>query len=201
MAATSKKPVRVWSCDRKLRYGIVAESWQQLHEKIDSKFSLGGEDFSVVLEEDGTLVDESFWESVEAQKRLMIVRKNERWQPAPVPIPNFLSCSKDLTCDVADTSDTTDAPPSVAHHTIHMFIELQNNPAALALLNLDNLELIKDIDLDEILNSEGSYGLDKEFCKKIQDMSIELYVKRRTESEAMEYINLLKESQVTMPKP
>ncbi|XP_018022038.1 uncharacterized protein LOC108678190 [Hyalella azteca] len=194
----SKKPVRVWSCDRKLRYGIVADSWKQLQEKIDLKFSLGGKNFSVVLEEDGTLVDETFWEAVEAQKRLMVVQEHECWVPAPVPIPNFLSGMQDLPID---SSDTTDAAPAVAHHTIHMFIELQNNPAALALLNLDNLELIKDIDLDEILNSEGSYGLDKEFCKKIQDMSIELYVKRRTESQAMEYIELLKEFQVSVSKP
>ena len=35
-----KKPVRVWSGDRKLRYGIVAESWAQLLLKIDEKFAL-----------------------------------------------------------------------------------------------------------------------------------------------------------------
>lgn len=155
----------------------------------------------MVLEEDGTLVDESFWETLEAQKRLVVVKEEETWQSAPVPIPNFLNCSKNLTCDVPDAADTTDASSSSAHHTIHMFIDLQNNPAALALMNLDHLELIKDINLDDILNKEDSYGLDKEFCKKIQDMSIELYVKRRTESEAMEYVNLLKETQLTMSKP
>lgn len=152
--------------------------------------------FIIVLEEDGTVVDKAFWESVEAQQRLMVLKEGDSWQAPPTALPNIIKYSKGLSSNV-DSRDSTDsaAAPGPAHHTIHMFIELQNNPAGLALFNLDNLEVIKDIDLDDILNNEAttSYGLDKEFCKRIQDMSIELYVKKRTEADAMEYINLLKE--------
>lgn len=146
-------------------------------------------------------MDANFWEVLEAQKRLIVLKEGEVWQPPPVSIPNFLSYSKDLlTGEPKDSSDVTDSAAGTGgrgHHTIHMFIELQNNPAALALLNTKNLEVIKDIDLDDILHREGSYGLDKEFCKRIQEMSIELYVKRRTEEEALEFVHLLKEHNVT----
>lgn len=153
------------------------------------------QDFAVVLEDDGTVVDEAFWEGVEPQKRLIVLKADESWQPPPTAIPNIFQYAKGLSSDDA-TDGVGDSTDSAAHHTIHMFIELQNNPAAMALLNMENLELIKDIDLDDVLNNEGSYGLDKEFCKRIQDMSIELYVKRRTEADAMEYINLLKEHNI-----
>ena len=33
-----KKAVRVWSCDRKIRHGIVAGSWTELLSKIEGKF-------------------------------------------------------------------------------------------------------------------------------------------------------------------
>ena len=36
------KPVKVWSCDRSLRFGIVADTWNQLLQKIDNKFNFSG---------------------------------------------------------------------------------------------------------------------------------------------------------------
>ena len=146
-----------------------------------------------MLEEDGTAVDKAYWNILEPQKRLIILKEDESWRPPPVAVPSFLNYCKDITGDATDGAPEQASP---THHTIHMFIQLQNNPAALALLNMNNLELIKDFDLHELMNKEDSYGLDVEFCKRIQDMSIELYVKRKTESEAMEFVELLRENHV-----
>ena len=138
------------------------------------------------MEEDGTAVDEKYWEAMEPHKRLLVLLQDDKWQPPPLPIPSLMNFSQNLS----DT-DTTDSAAQ-ENPVIRMFIELQKNPAGIALFNLENLELIKDINLEKTLSEKSSYGLDKEFCKLVQDMSIELYVKRRNEADALEFVDLLK---------
>jgi len=175
-----KKAVRVWSCDRKIRHGIVAGSWTELLSKIEDKFGYAGTPFSLVLEEDGTIVDEEFWPSVAPQQRLLTLRGGEGWGPPSLPLqlimPDILGGSQ---------GDTTDA--AMGSSASHAFQQLQSNPAAIALLSTDQLALLKDFDLDEV------DGLDVELCRTIQDMSIELWVKKKTEEEALEFVELLRQ--------
>ena len=200
------KPVRVWSGDRKLKYGIVADTWIQLKEKIDSKFTLEGKIFTVVLEDDGTVVDEAFWEGIEPHQRLIVLEVGESWKAPPKAIPdvfkygncqgsteNVSSGHEVLRNSHGEGSGVLD---DGSNHAMHMFTELQSNPAAVALFTLENLEQLVNTDLDDVMSHEESSGLDKDFCRRIQDMSIELYLKRRTETEAMEYINMLKEYKI-----
>jgi len=177
------KAVRVWSADRLQRHGVVAQGWGDLRAKARLKLGLGDQPFKLVLEADGTEVDAAFWESVAPHERLVAVVAGGAWQPPPCPVPRVL-CVDD---------DQTDAAHSPHEQTIRMFVELQNNPAALAMLSLDNLELIKDFDVDQLLKQQHSkLGLNKQMCKNIQELSIDLYVKRRSDKEAMDFIDLLK---------
>jgi len=128
---------------------------------------------------------------LEPHKRLIVLKEGEKWERPAIPIPNIINYTREGTDATDSAAGTNQANP-----VINMFIELQKNPAGISLFNLDNLELIKDIDLDKIANEEATYGLDKEFCKVIQDMSIELYVKRKTEAEALEFVDLLKNSRL-----
>lgn len=167
------KPVRVWSQDRKRRHGVVAGSFEEAVQKGSIKLGLPDPTaVTLVLEEDGTVVDEDYWETIPADTKLILLSADEVWKPSPLSVPSNLLL----------VSDETDCATDDDQKARNLLNALQQNPASVALLSLSDLEIIKDANLSSTDSS-----------MQLQELCIEFYVKKKKEAEAMEFVDLLKE--------
>ncbi|MPC22527.1 Cell death activator CIDE-A [Portunus trituberculatus] len=167
------KPVRVWSQDRKRRYGVVASNFDEAVQKGAVKLGLPDPTtVTLVLEEDGTAVDEDYWETIPPDTKLILLSGDEVWKPSPLSVPSNLLL-------VSDEPDSATDDVQKARNLINA---IQDNPASVALLSLSDLEIIKDANFS---SSDSSM--------KLQELCIEFYVKKKKEAEAMEFVDLLKE--------
>ncbi|KAK8748390.1 hypothetical protein OTU49_016118 [Cherax quadricarinatus] len=175
-----KKPIRVWSQDRKRRHGVVAETFDEVIEKGAAKLELPDPcTVTVVLEEDGTVVDDDYWETIAPDTKLILLSANEVWKPSPLSVPSNLLF----------ISDETDGTVDDDQRALNLFAALKQNPASVALLSLSDLEIIKDANL----SAPGLSKHNSECSVQLQELCIEFYVKKKKEAEAMELVDLLKE--------
>ncbi|XP_012866032.1 PREDICTED: cell death activator CIDE-3 isoform X2 [Dipodomys ordii] len=76
------RPCRVSSADRKVRKGLMARSLEDLLRKVRDVFKLKGKSFTLVLEEDGTIVEtEEYFQALAGDTVFMILQKGQKWQP------------------------------------------------------------------------------------------------------------------------
>lgn len=77
------RPCRVSTADRKVRKGITAHSLEDLLHKAQDILKLKNKPFSLVLEEDGTIVDtEEYFQALAKDTVFMVLQKGQKWQPA-----------------------------------------------------------------------------------------------------------------------
>ncbi|XP_048212222.1 cell death activator CIDE-3 isoform X3 [Perognathus longimembris pacificus] len=81
-ARAPARPCRVSTADRKVRKGVTAHSLEDLLCKVRDVFKLKGKPFSLVLEEDGTLVEtEDYFQALAGDTVFMLLQKGQKWQP------------------------------------------------------------------------------------------------------------------------
>ncbi|XP_025027348.1 cell death activator CIDE-3 isoform X2 [Python bivittatus] len=81
-SAPRLRPYRVSNCERTLRKGIMAESLNDLLEKVRSALLLVGT-ITVVLDEDGTSIEsEEFFQTLEEGTVLLVLTEGQTWRPA-----------------------------------------------------------------------------------------------------------------------
>ncbi|NWS19661.1 CIDEA protein, partial [Pachyramphus minor] len=76
------RPFRVSNASRSRRKGIVASSLQELSRKTLDSFVISSGKITMVLEEDGTVVDtEEFFKSLDDNTHFMVLEKGQTWTP------------------------------------------------------------------------------------------------------------------------
>lgn len=155
-----KKPVRVWSKDRKKRYGIVAKSLIDLKTKSATRFALSKEDdFCMVLEEDGSLLNDESFDTMKPETRVILLLSNEIWEPTNYITPYIDNKSGNISEDKQATE---------------LFKYMSRNEMSIHSFSLADLEIILDANVDKLeLDS-----LKKEYAKKMQEMCEEIYDKK-----------------------
>ncbi|KFQ70726.1 Cell death activator CIDE-A, partial [Phaethon lepturus] len=74
------RPFRVSNASRSSRKGIVASSLQELISKTLDAFLISAGIVTLVLEEDGTVVDtEEFFKSLDDNTHFMVLEKEQKW--------------------------------------------------------------------------------------------------------------------------
>ncbi|XP_037535185.1 cell death activator CIDE-3 isoform X2 [Nematolebias whitei] len=77
------KPFRVTNADRSVKKGIMAESLQDLMNKVSCSLTVDCIS-TLVLDEDGTGVDtEEFFQTLPENTVLMVLEKDQKWNPHP----------------------------------------------------------------------------------------------------------------------
>ncbi|XP_042317551.1 cell death activator CIDE-A [Sceloporus undulatus] len=78
------RPFRVCNCERNNRRGVVASSLQELISKTLDALMITAGLITLVLEEDGTVVDtEDFFQSLPDNTYFMVLEKGQKWKPGP----------------------------------------------------------------------------------------------------------------------
>ncbi|XP_053109187.1 cell death activator CIDE-A-like isoform X2 [Hemicordylus capensis] len=78
------RPFRVCNHDRSNRRGVVASTLQELISKTLDALMITAGLITLVLEEDGTVVDtEDYFQSLEENTCFMVLKKGQKWKPGP----------------------------------------------------------------------------------------------------------------------
>ncbi|XP_053104731.1 cell death activator CIDE-A [Hemicordylus capensis] len=78
------RPFHVCTHDRSNRRGVVASTLQELISKTLDALMITAGLITLVLEEDGTVVDtEDFFQSLEENTCLMVLKRGQKWKPGP----------------------------------------------------------------------------------------------------------------------
>ncbi|XP_042300388.1 cell death activator CIDE-3-like [Sceloporus undulatus] len=105
------RPFRVTNCDRTLRKGIVAESLEDLQEKVRGAFLLVG-NVQLALDEDGTIVEtEAFFRTLDDGTVFVVLAAGQAWRPVKVDGYQILASRKprrriDVACVTFDLYKT-----------------------------------------------------------------------------------------------
>uniref|UniRef100_A0A7N4PL36 Cell death inducing DFFA like effector c n=1 Tax=Sarcophilus harrisii TaxID=9305 RepID=A0A7N4PL36_SARHA len=88
-SVTKAHPYRVTNASRSIRKGIMADSLLDLSHKVQEALSVV-ETFSLVLEEDGTIIEtEEYFQTLNEGTVLMVLEKEQKWQPTPNQGPGY----------------------------------------------------------------------------------------------------------------
>ncbi|XP_062836610.1 lipid transferase CIDEA [Anolis carolinensis] len=78
------RPYRLCNCERNNRRGVVASSLQELISKTLDALMITAGLITLVLEEDGTVVDtEDFFQSLPDNTHFMVLEKGQKWKLGP----------------------------------------------------------------------------------------------------------------------
>ncbi|XP_067291046.1 lipid transferase CIDEA isoform X2 [Pseudorasbora parva] len=84
------RPYKVCTQNRRRRKGFTAASRGDLVEQVASSFLMTCQLLTLVLEDDGTVVDsEAFFQSLPTNTPFMILEKGEVWTPSKQVLPSF----------------------------------------------------------------------------------------------------------------
>ncbi|XP_050427886.1 DNA fragmentation factor subunit alpha-like [Adelges cooleyi] len=161
-------PYKIVDSKREHKIGIVAESLSDLIAKAQQKFKIE-EPVKVVLELDGTEVDENdYFDTLEKNTLFMILKKDEKWSP-------YSSINIQLSKDDVD-----------GKQSINCLIDrLKSDSGQIALLGGCDLELLADMNPEDVTDQ----AIDRSFVEQIKEASGRFLYEKR---EAQDALNLLK---------
>jgi len=162
------KPYKIIDSKREHKIGIVASSLSDLITKAQQKLDIS-DTIKVVLESDGTEVDEDdYFDTLEKNTLIMILKPDEKWC-------SYSDISIKLTDDQVDGSQ----------NLYSLIQRLQNDIGQIALLGGCDLELLSDMDPDDLVD----LAFDRSFLDQIKEASGRFLCEKR---EAQDALNLLK---------
>ncbi|KAJ8277025.1 hypothetical protein GJAV_G00070620 [Gymnothorax javanicus] len=101
LPAPQPSPYRVCTYNRCHRTAVMATTLDELLERTANSFLVVYQFLTLVLEEDGTVVDtEAFFQSLPANTRFMVLEKGQQWTPSKA-VPSF---RKPKRCGIAKLS-------------------------------------------------------------------------------------------------
>ncbi|XP_022173925.1 DNA fragmentation factor subunit alpha-like isoform X2 [Myzus persicae] len=163
------KPYKIIDSKREHKIGIVATSLSDFMTKAQQKLDINeNEPIKVVLESDGTEIDEEdYFDTLETNTLIMILKSDQKWSPY------------DISFKFSD--DQIDGTQSLNS----LIRRLQNDIGQIAFLSGCDLELLSDMDPDSLVDM----AFDRSFLDQVKEASGRFLYEKR---EAQDAINLLK---------
>lgn len=170
-------PFKVVDLTREKRKGIVASTLQDLIIRARDKMDLPTDvPVKIVLEQDGTEVDDDeYFSTMEKNTILMILINDQRWLP-PGKLPRY-----QIIVDEPDASGT---------HTKRdlggLVERLQGDLTHISMLGGKDLELLSDMDPESLADIMP----DKTFLEQLKEASGRFLSEKRQAQEAMELLKM-----------
>jgi len=182
-----QRPFKVWSADRAIRKGIIAGSLTDLIRKGKIKLDIHeAEGVVVVLEADGTEVDDDYFRRIEENTVVLLLKAGERWYPPGVeairavpPVPSFHGDVTDSTIEDSNEERIASLLPA-----------LRQNLGAIFLLSVEELEFLADMNVQQHVVHEE----DADYLIRIRDTCSRILGERREATEAMNVLQVLKQA-------
>lgn len=183
-ATAGSKPFKITDSKREVRKGLVANTLKELAGKIVEKFSGTDDLITIVLEGDGTEIDdEEYFATLEAHTSLMVLKKDERWSPTAPPC----RISVDQLDDATGGADLAGLVGKLKHNLCHV-----------SLLGGAELELLSDMDPESIADITFP---DRIFLEQLKEASGRFLSEKRQAKDALELLRMYQESEKTSATP
>ncbi|CAG9132734.1 hypothetical protein JYU34_017505 [Plutella xylostella] len=175
------KPYKICDVNRDKKKGIVAASLEDLLTKVPEKLGLPVDNLTVVLESDGTEVDdEDYFSTLDPDTSLMILHGQEKWGPY---LPR---------CQVS-LDQTDDVSMGEKGQVANLVGRLQHNLCHISLLGGQDLELLSDMDPDSLADIVTDRD-NRIFLEHIKEASGRILLEKRQAQDAMELLKLYHQS-------
>ncbi|CAG5027994.1 unnamed protein product [Parnassius apollo] len=175
------KPYKICDVNREKKKGMVASSLEDLLAKVPEKLGLPSENLTVVLECDGTEVDdEEYFSTLDPDTALMILHGNEKWTP------NMPKCQVSL-------DQTDDVALGEKGQVANLVGRLQHNLCHISLLGGQDLELLSDMDPDSLADIVTDRD-NRIILEHIKEASGRILLEKRQAQDAMELLKLYHQS-------
>ncbi|XP_052452408.1 cell death activator CIDE-A [Carassius gibelio] len=90
LSSPQPRPYKVCTQNRRRRKGFTSTCLADLMEQVASSFLITCQFLTLVLEDDGTVVDsEAFFQSLPTNTAFMVLEKGEAWTPNTLVLPSF----------------------------------------------------------------------------------------------------------------
>lgn len=132
-----KRPYKLLDRTRTIKKGVAAASLAELVALARQKLNIGQdkEDVYVVLEEDGTEVDdEDYFGTLPDNTTLMLLLAGDQWSPFGI------------------SDDATDNGAVAGTRLANLLCRLESDPGTIALMEGADLELIAEMDCEQMLD-------------------------------------------------
>ncbi|PZC84128.1 DNA fragmentation factor subunit alpha [Helicoverpa armigera] len=175
------KPYKICDVNRDKKKGIVASSLEDLLAKVPEKLGMPSENLTVVLESDGTEVDdEEYFSTLDPDTSLMILHGLEKWAP------NMPKCQVSL-------DQTDDIALGDKGQVANLVGRLQHNLCHISLLGGQDLELLSDMDPDSLADIVTDRD-NRIILEHIKEASGRILLEKRQAQDAMELLKLYHQS-------
>lgn len=186
------RPFKVWSADRTIRKGVIASSLADLVRKARVKLGLQEvEDVAVVLEVDGTEVDDEYFKRLEENTIILLLNPGERWYPPGVEAIRAVPPVTRSGCDVTDSASGSSNHDRIAQ----LLPALRHNLGSIFLLSIEELELLADMDVQHHCVTVN----DPDFLIRIRDTCGRILTERQEAKEALDLLQFWKNADTPLP--
>ncbi|XP_059145091.1 DNA fragmentation factor subunit alpha-like [Physella acuta] len=174
-ASGNNKPFKIWSSDRETRKSITAATLNELISRGCQKLGLESSKLKVVLEQDGTEVDEEdYFAFLQPNTVLMFLVDGEKWRP----------CDKQIVIE----QDVTDGEADDVEQVSQL---IKNNLSHIIMLSNQQLQVLVDCDTTKLACLLG----EKETTTQtLQDACQRSLDERLEANEAIELLKLFHKS-------
>ncbi|XP_060708298.1 DNA fragmentation factor subunit alpha [Hemiscyllium ocellatum] len=184
-------------CDssRLQTFGVAVKSLQDLVAKGKEKLCLGKSDaqqtFTVVLEDDGTVVDdEDYFKYLPENTKFMILDSSQEWTPANVEFKNNSAIRMNDDIDGVGSVDSVDYPEQSSDWRV-LAKQLRQNLARIITMSESDLQTLIDVPSAELAKELGETLKGTE---AIQDSLQRALDNREEQREAKEILKLYRKA-------
>lgn len=172
MEEDAQKPYKITDSKRERKVGVVAKSLEDIKSKAKIKLSNVSDKISIVLESDGTEIDEEdYFSTIDKNTTLMVLFDDEKW---------------------SQVQQTVDAVDGVGHPLAQLLSMLQQDIGQVSLLGGHELELLSDMDPDNLLDIIP----DRTFLNQVKEASCRFLSDKRNAQEALDLLKLYHKSYI-----
>ncbi|XP_012280681.1 DNA fragmentation factor subunit alpha [Orussus abietinus] len=180
-------PYKIVDHARERRKGITATSLKELMNTARSRLSLPPDvDITVVLEQDGTEVDdEEYFATLERNTSLMVLHGDQKWTAAG----SGKTTSRYIVVDDVDnveSSSKSDGVRRIRTPVEPLVSTLHGDPSHISLLGGNDLELLSDMDPDSLVDIMP----DRMFLEQLKEASGRFLVEKRQAQESMALLQM-----------
>ncbi|ESO88849.1 hypothetical protein LOTGIDRAFT_234417 [Lottia gigantea] len=182
-AENQNRPFKIWTHDRKLKKSVTATTLDELLEKSKKKLDLDNkDDIKVVLEEDGTEIDdEDYFSFVASNSTLMILTKDQQWnKPSKISTDN----------------DETDYGSGLTDRSKQLILGLQKDLSRIIAFSNEDLENIISADSNDLCHLLQETEC---YVKALQEACQRHLDERQLSTEAIDLLRLYHQSRKNSP--
>ncbi|XP_070186579.1 DNA fragmentation factor subunit alpha-like isoform X2 [Littorina saxatilis] len=185
MSGFAGRPFKVWNADRSIKKSLMAANLAELIDKGRAKLGSPNGDVRVVLEADGTEVDEEdYFSFLNSDATLMLLTPSDKWRPAG------------LETGGKDEPDTANQGSGLSLHAKQLLSHLKQDVTRIITFSDEDLQNLVGISAADLARELGET---ERYAHAVQDACQRHLDERQHTKEAVDLLRLYHEARKVSP--